>query len=76
MADEIESYLKVSQGDAVFRVVELAQEEIPEAELACLHFELLDDGDDRLPSRRVIGELSFGQPLRRPDFLLYKLEAI
>ena len=66
----MESYFKVSQGDAVFWVMGLAQEEVPEPELAGLRFEFLDDGDDRLPSRRVIGELSPGQSLRRPDLLL------
>jgi hypothetical protein len=49
----------------------LAQEEVPKAELASLDFEFLDDGDDRLPSRRAMRKLSPGQPLSRPDVLLY-----
>jgi hypothetical protein len=56
----------------MFGVVGLAQEEIPEAELAGLRFEFLDDGDDCLPSRCVIRELSLGQHLRRPNLLLYE----
>lgn len=68
----MESYFKVGQGDAVFWVVGLAQEEIPEPEIAGLLFEFLDDGDDRLPSRRVIRQLSPGQSLRRPNLLLLK----
>ena len=48
------------------------QEEVPKAELAGLHLEFFDDGNDGLPSRRVIGKLGLGQPLCRPDLLLQR----
>lgn len=63
-------YFKVGQWDTVLWVMRFAEEEIPKAELASLYLEIFDDGDDGLPSRRVIGELSLGQPLCRPDLRL------
>jgi hypothetical protein len=54
----------------VLGVMGLAEKQIPEAEFAGLCLELFDDGDDRLPPRCVIRELSSRQPLRRPHFLL------
>jgi hypothetical protein len=65
------TYFKVGQGDAVLRIMSLAQKEIPEAELARFCFEFFDDRDDRLPSSCIIRQLGPGQSLRRPDLLLY-----
>lgn len=49
-----------------------AEEEIPKAELASLHLEFFNDGNDGLPPCRVVGELGLGQPLSRPDLLLQR----
>jgi hypothetical protein len=64
-------YLKVGQGDAMLRIMNLAQKEIPEAELARFRFEFFDDRNDRLPSSCVIRQLGPGQSLRGPDLPLY-----
>jgi hypothetical protein len=49
-----DTYLEVSQGHAVLGVMSLAQEEIPEAELARFRLEILNDRDDRLPPRCIV----------------------
>ncbi len=41
-------------------IMNLAQEEIPEAEFAGFRFELFDDRDDRLPPSCIIRQLSPG----------------
>lgn len=41
-------------------IMRFAEEEVPKAKLASLHLEFFDDGNDRLPPRRVIGELGLG----------------
>lgn len=64
------AYFEVSQGYTVLGIVSLAQEKVPEAELAGFRLEFFDYGNDRLPPRCIIRELGPGQPLRRPDFLL------
>ena len=57
-SDLLVTYLKVSQRDTVLRVVGLAQEQIPQSEFLCLHFELLDNRNYRVPSRvRISREL-------------------
>jgi len=48
------TYFKVGQGDAMLRIMNLAQEEIPEAELPGLRFEFFDDRDDCLPPSCII----------------------
>jgi hypothetical protein len=63
-------YFKVGKWDTVLWIMRFAEEEIPKAELASLHLEFFDDRNDGLPPRRVIGELSLGQPLSRPDLRL------
>lgn len=55
----------------MLRIMNLAQKEIPEAELARFRFEFFDDRDDRLPSSCIIRQLDPGQSLRGPDLLLY-----
>jgi hypothetical protein len=50
----------------------LAEEEVPKAKLASLHLEFFDDGNDGLPSCRVVGELGPGKPLCRPYLLLQR----
>ena len=55
----------------MLRIMNLAQKEIPEAELARFRFEFFDDRDDSLPSSCIIGQLGPSQSLRGPDLLLY-----
>lgn len=65
-------YFKVGQGDTMLWVMRSAEEEIPKAEVASLHLEFFDDGNDGLPPCRVLGELGPGKPLCRPDLLLQR----
>jgi hypothetical protein len=58
----------------VLGIMSLAQEKVPEAELAGLRLEFFDDRDDRLPSRCVVRDLGPGQPLGRSDLLLQTRE--
>jgi hypothetical protein len=64
------TYFEVSQGDTVFGIMSLAQEKVPETELAGFCLELFDDRDDGLPPRGIIRELGFSELLGRPDLLL------
>jgi hypothetical protein len=64
-------YLEIRQGHTMLRVVSFAKEQVPQAELLCLHFELFNDRDDRLPTfDRVRRELSMCQLASRENLLL------
>ena len=45
-----ESYLKISKWNAKFGVMCLAQKQIPKSKALRLGFQILNDGDDSLPS--------------------------
>jgi hypothetical protein len=55
----------------VFGVVRLTQEEIPQPELTCFHFELLDYGNHCLPPlHRIFGNLRMCEFHGWKDFIL------
>lgn len=68
------SYLKVREVNTMFGIVPLAQEEVPKAELASLHLQVGNNGDDCLPAALVSGKLSMCDTQGRNDFLLSDTE--
>lgn len=64
-------YLEVTEGHTPLRVVRLAQEEVPQAELLSLRLEVDQDRDDGLPPRlRVRRELRMRDSHCGVDILL------
>jgi hypothetical protein len=71
MVRDFMSYLEIRQRDTMFRVVGLAEKQVPETELLRFHFELLDDGNHSLPALDLVRrDLGMGQLASRKNLLL------
>lgn len=65
------AYLEVRERHTMLWIVQLAEEEVPQTKLPCLHLELLDDWNDRLPALHRIGrQLSMSDLARGKSFVL------
>ena len=64
------SYLKIRKRHTMFRIMRLAQEQIPQPKFPRLNLQLFNNRNDRLPSVFTLGKLVVSKSLRGNDFFL------